>query len=187
MISYFVPLLRFHSRWDELQREDLEYIFSRPCVSHNGYFMQKGVLADGGGECEEGAASTSLPKENLDYLRRIAKECSESGVELILVKSPICSWRYPWYDEWDRELETFLKPYGIRYYNMIESATDIGIDMRYDSYDGGLHLNLYGAEKTTLYFGEILKREHNIKGSTDVHTDMVWSEKLEKYYRERDE
>ena len=184
-ISYLVPLIRFHSRWDELETEDIEYLINRPCVSHNGYFMQKGILADDSGECEENASILPIPEENLDYFARIAKRCEERGVELILVKAPISSWRYPWRSEWDSQVEDFAAKNRIKYYNLIEYADVIGIDMTGDSYDGGFHLNVFGAEKTTLYFGEILATEHNIKGSNTPRDREVWQKKLDRYYKER--
>jgi hypothetical protein len=80
--------------------------------------------------------------------------CEDSGVELILVKSPTNSWRYPWYDEWDAEIREYATEQGISYYNFI-GVLDIGLDMTQDTYDGGAHLNVYGAEKLTAYFGAI--------------------------------
>ena len=185
IISYLVPLIRFHSRWDVLEVEDMEYLLNRPTVSHNGYFMQKGILADDGGECEENTSLFPIPEENLDYLSRIAKKCEERGVGLILVKTPISSWRYPWQSEWDGQIEGLAAQKGVKYYNLIEYADEIGIDMTSDSYDGGLHLNLFGAEKTTLYFGEILVTEHNIKGNNTPRNRKIWQKKLDRYYMER--
>ena len=72
-----------------------------------------------------------------------------------------------------------------KYYNLIEKCDEIGIDASRDSYDGGLHLNVYGAEKTTVYFGEILFDLHDISGEGDARDDQTWREKVEKYYKER--
>lgn len=181
ILSYFIPLLRFHSRIYELGLEDIEYLFSRPRVSHNGYFMQKGVVAAEGSYCGSEPAPQKLPQENLAYLQRILDACRESGVELILVKSPISSWRYPWYDEWDAEIESFAGQNGIEYYNLIKYSAEIGIDPARDSYDGGFHLNVYGAEKTSKFFSEILSKRHGITGKRQEK----WSEKLQEYYKER--
>lgn len=41
-ISYVFPLLRFHSRWSALTKEDFRYMFSKDTVSYNGYLMQTG-------------------------------------------------------------------------------------------------------------------------------------------------
>ena len=184
-LSYVLPLLRFHSRWKELGSEDIEYLFTRPRVSHNGYFLQKGILAEKESECESDAAPYPLPEGNLEYLERIIEKCRAKEIELILVKAPISSWRYPWYEEWDVQLDSYAERNGISYYNLIDHADRIGIDLSRDSYDGGLHLNVSGAEKTTLFFGEILAREHNIAPHIDTETVDIWREKCEIYKKER--
>lgn len=184
-LSYLFPLLRFHSRIYELDDEDLKYLLSRPTVSHNGYFMQKGIEppSDAAAEAliQEAVATELLPKENLAYLDRILTLCRESRVELILVKAPISSWRYPWYAEWDREIESFADENGLEYYNLIKYGEEIGIDLSCDSYDGGIHLNVYGAEKTSRFFGKLLTAHHGIAG----RESEVWEEKVKEYYKER--
>ena len=39
-IEYVFPLLRYHSRWNELTKADFEYMFHSKQVTHNGYFMR---------------------------------------------------------------------------------------------------------------------------------------------------
>ena len=38
-----------------------------------------------------------------------------------------------------------------------DKQDEVGIDYSNDTYDGGLHLNLYGAEKMSRYFGKLLR------------------------------
>ena len=181
MASYFLPLLRFHSRIFELEGEDFRYIFDRPKVSHNGYFLETAVVP--GGELSENDGEVgSIPSENLAYLEAMADLCRESGVELILVKTPISSWRYPWSSETERELARFAESKNLSYYNLIEVADEIGIDLSRDTYDGGLHLNVYGAEKVTAFFGAILSEKHDINGERN----NAWDEKVDRYYNEKD-
>jgi len=181
-LSYLFPLLRFHSRIYSLEAEDLEYLLSRPRVSHNGYFMEKGIASAERKDYEDTADTPSpLPSENLATLEKIAEVCQKNGVELILVKAPISSWRYPWHSEWDLTISDYAAQNGIAYYNLIEESDCIGIDMTTDTYDGGYHLNIYGAEKTSRYFGGILKENHGISGCKSE----IWEEKLQEYYKER--
>ncbi len=180
ILSYFLPLLRFHSRIYELTEDDFKYLLGRPTASHNGYFMQKGIMPPSDSE-RGGDLAEPLPRENLDYLDRMLSLCRESGVELILVKTPTDSWRYPWYDEWSLELREYADERGISYYDLRDFADEIGIDMRYDSYDGGMHLNVWGAEKVSEYFGAILKEGYGISGERNE----IWDKKLDEYYKER--
>ncbi len=179
VISYLFPLLRFHSRIFELEEEDIEYIFSRPSVSHNGYLMKKGIVGSNNDGADSGGVYEPLPQKNFEYLEKMRKICSENGVELILVKAPLSSWRYPWYADWDGELSEYASGHSLSYYSL--SGEDIGLDMSHDSYDGGLHLNVYGAEKVSVCFGRILSERHGISGGYD----SAWEKKVEYYYNER--
>ena len=105
------------------------------------------------------------------------------GIELILVKAPTNFWRYHWYDEWDGQITDYAETHGLAYYNLIPKSAEMGLDMSTDTYDGGAHLNVYGAEKLTRYFGEILRDTHAIpdrRGEGD--TAAVWQKRVEAYY-----
>ena len=74
----------------------------------------------------------------------------------------------------------------MKYYNFIEKIEEIGIDWNTDTYDAGVHLNVYGAEKLTKYFGAILRDELAVPDRRDDATLCgVWSEKLAAYYDEK--
>ncbi len=183
-LSYFLPLLRFHSRWSELSKNDFKYLFSSPAVSHNGYLLRRETVPSGIDDGKDKTAPHPLPKENFEYLDKIRQVCSDAGTKLILVKVPTDSWRYPWYAEWSEEIEKYADDRSLDYYDLTESISEIEIDPARDSYDGGLHLNVYGAEKTTRFFGEIL-RGYIPHASTDEREERIWTEKLELYYKER--
>ncbi len=188
MLDYIFPLLRFHSRIGELEKDDFKYIFSAKKVSHSGYLMQKGIVPMTEGDMEEGRTllDYTLPAAAMDYLEKIRLLCEENGSELILIKSPTNSWAYWWYDEWDAQIRDYAAEKGVAYYNLINATEDIGIDYSTDTYDAGVHLNVYGAEKLTDYFGKLLKTEH---GMNDVaHTQQTkdaWQMRVEEYYKER--
>ena len=187
VIDYVFPLLRFHSRITELTSDDFKYIFTPKKVSHSGYLMQKGIvpMTD---EQESGRTlrDYTLPKTSMDYLEKMRLLCQENGAELILIKSPTNSWGYWWYDEWDAQIREYADEKGLVYYNFIDETEQIGIDYATDTYDEGVHLNVYGAEKMTDYFGNILKKDHGLDNLS--HSDATveeWALRVEEYYKER--
>ncbi len=184
--SYLFPLLRYHSRWKELEREDFTYLFHRDTVSHNGYLMQTGVKPM---EVEvEGTplVDPTLPAGCFEYLDRMRTLCEENGIELILVKAPTNFWGYYWYDEWEAQIAAYAQANELSYYNFIPLAEEIGIDWTTDTYDAGAHLNVHGAEKLTSYFGKILRETHGIADRRgDAALDPLWKEKLDSYYMEK--
>ena len=155
LASYLFPLLRYHSRWSDLSAEDFRYWFHRDPVSHNGYLMQTAVRPMESLPAVKPLDDYTLPAISFEYLDKMAELCRSKGTELILVKSPSL---YPhWYDEWDAQITEYAQKNGLRYYNFLEVSDEIGIDMQTDTYDMGMHLNVYGAEKYTDYLGGILQ------------------------------
>lgn len=183
MITYFFPLLRFHSRWDELSGEDFRYWFSRDTLGHSGYLMQTDVRPLESLPPNLPPDDFHLPDTSMAYLEKMVELCRERGVELILIKAPAV---YPlWYDEWDAQIESFAAEKGISYYNFLKLTEEIGLDFSRDTYDGGLHLNVWGAEKLASYFGEILVRDHGLTSQKDdVEICAVWEQKTAAYQAE---
>ena len=128
----------------------------------------------------------ALPNICFEYLDRMRTLCEENGIELILMKAPTNFWGYYWYDEWDAQISDYAEQNGLSYYNFISKAEEMGIDWSADTYDAGAHLNVYGAEKLTSYFGRILQDSHGMEDHRgDADLTAVWNEKLTTYYDER--
>ncbi|MBQ9131020.1 MAG: SGNH/GDSL hydrolase family protein [Clostridia bacterium] len=186
--SYLFPLLRFHSRWKEISAEDWQYLLRRDTVSHNGYLMQTEIRPKTSDREGLALQDYTLPATSMEYLDRMRTLCEEHGIQLILIKSPTNNWKYYWYDEWDEQIRAYATEKGLPYYNFIGMDGEIGLDWSTDTYDGGVHLNVYGAEKLTSYFGEILCREFGLESrKADQALSAVWSQKVTAYYQERNQ
>lgn len=188
LASYLFPLLRYHSRWKELTKEDWTYLFRRDTVSHNGYLMQTEIR--GGKSTVEPfpLLDTQLPENSMKYLDKMRDLCAEKGIELILIKAPTNAPVYHWYDEWDAQIVAYAEANGLAYYNLIPKTEEMGIDWNTDTYDKGVHLNVYGAEKLTRYFGEILAKQHGLSDRrSDPERSEIWNKKLTAYYEQRNQ
>ena len=185
-LSYVFPLLRFHSRCSKLTDEDWNYLFHRDTVSHNGYLMQTAISPKTTDREGLPLADYTLPEIGFDYLEKMRLLCEEKGVEFILIKAPTNNWKYYWYDEWEAQIVSWATQKGVDYYNFIPLDEEIGLDWSTDTYDGGVHLNVFGAEKLTSYFGNILTQKYGFtdrRGNSEL--DVVWAEKLAIYQKER--
>lgn len=185
MLDYIFPLLRYHSRITELESNDFKYWFKSPeRVSDSGYLMQTGIVPrPEQDETPKELLSYDFSQTSLDYLDKMKALCDENDVELILVKAPTNSWNYYWYDEYEEQVQAYVQKTGLKYYNLIEKEDEIGIDWNVDTYDEGFHLNVYGAEKTTDYFGKILAEQHQIADRrNDSELASKWSERVKTYY-----
>lgn len=189
-IEYILPVLRFHSRITSLEKDDLRYAFAdAPTVSHGGYLMQTGIapMTDELASLEGPRLSDyTLPETAMDYLERMRALCEEKGAELILVKAPTNSWGYWWYDEWESQIKEYAEEHSLSYYNFIPLCDEIGIDWSTDTYDKGVHLNVYGAEKLSDYFGEILVSAHGVADRRgDAEQSERWNDRVESYYEQK--
>lgn len=179
--DYVFPILRYHSRWQELTSDDFKYLFTRRPVSQSGYYMRIDVKPAQTFPKPKKLANYEFGENSWKYLEKMRKLCEEKGIQLILVKAPSL---YPaWYDEWEDQIEEYAKTYELPYYNFLELTDEVGIDFTKDTYDGGLHLNLSGAEKMGAYFGKILREEFQVPDRrNDEKIASVWAEKCAAYY-----
>lgn len=188
LISYFLPILRYHSRWSELDGDDFKHAFDKHAdITHQGYLMQTDIdPVDTSDNRQPDDMLESLPYRAIEYLDKMTALCKEKGVELILVKAPTNSIRYYWYPEWDAQMVSYAEQNSLAYYSMIGKDEEIGLDWSTDTYDKGLHLNVYGAEKVTSYFGKILAENHGLADHrADAELSEIWNERITAYYNER--
>lgn len=176
MVEYIFPILRYHSRWNELTSEDFRYWFKKDIISYNGYYLRTEILPAGAMPPARPLADDKFGDKAMEYLNKMASLCKEKGIRLVLIKSPSL---YPhWYEEWDAQMVQFAQENGIDYINMLEIAeSQVGIDYSLDTYDGGLHMNVTGAEKCSSYLGRFLVEKY---GLTDHRSD----EKMRAYWDE---
>lgn len=184
MYSYVFPLLRFHDRWHQLTKEDITYWLRRDQVSHNGYLMQTGVKPYTTPYVERPRISYEFGENSWYYLEKMAALCRENGVELVLLKAPSL---YPtWWPQWDQQIEDFAAENNLTYMNMLDYQEEIGIDWQTDTYDAGLHLNVYGAEKASLWFGaQLTERYDLVDHREDPEYAALWKDKVSRYEEEK--
>lgn len=182
-IEYVFPLLRYHSRWNDLGKEDIQYLFHKDKVTFNGYYMRVDVKAAENVPEGKPLGDYRFGEQAYEYLDKMAELCRKQGIELVLVKAPSL---YPyWYPEWDAQIEEYAAAKGLNYYNFLDSIEEIGLDFTKDTYDGGLHLNLSGAEKLSDYLGGILRSDCGLasrRGEAELET--AWEKKLTAYQAE---
>ena len=179
-LSYVFPILRYHSRFDELTQEDFSYLFKVKDNTFNGFQLHTEVVPVGTLPVKKVLPDYQFGDICYEYLDKIRLLCEENGTELILVKAPSL---YPyWYDEYDEQIREYAAEYGLAFYNFVERSEEIGLDFTKDTYDSGNHLNLFGAVKLSQYFGDILAEEHGVADHRqDPEIASVYDKKLQVY------
>ncbi len=180
-VSYVFPVLRYHDRWNKLTKTDIEHVFSKDITSHNGYYMRCDVKPIANFPPMIPQISYDFGDFAMAYLDKIRLLCEENGIELLLVRAPI---EYGWYEQWDKNVEEYAEQYGLTYINFCDYADDIGIDMNVDTYDAGVHLNIYGVEKLSVYFGRYLTENYDLTDYRTVPSVASEYEKDIRFYNE---
>ena len=179
-LSYVFPILRYHSRFDKLTREDFCYFFRVKDNTFNGFQLHTEVVPAGPLPAKRILSDYRFGDICYEYLDRLRLLCEENGTKLVLVKAPSL---YPyWYEEYDGQIREYAAQYGLSYYNFAEQTEEIGLDFSEDTYDGGYHLNLSGAVKLSRYFGKILAKEHGLPDHRqDIEIAPAYNKKLQEY------
>lgn len=184
-LDYIFPILRYHSRWNGITAQDFEYMFGTPKVSHNGYYMRVDTRAVKNVPEGKLLADYNFGQVDYEYLDKITKLCKVNNIQLVLVKAPSL---YPyWYEQWEEQIEEYAQKNNLLYINFLELAEDIGLNFDTDTYDGGLHMNLSGAEKITEYLGGVLMEETQLcdRRGEEVLASR-WEEKRRLYDEDRE-
>lgn len=186
MYSYLFPLLRYHDRWSQLTAEDFKYWFKRDTVSDNGYLMQVGVKPLEDEHVERPLVNYDFGENSWYYLEKMTELCKSKGVQLVLIKAPALS--PVWWPQWDEQIEEYAAENDLLYINMLEHQEEIGIDWSTDTYDTGLHLNVYGAEKAADWFGKVLQEQCDVPDRrSETEISALWAEKAETYHNRKKE
>lgn len=180
-IEYFLPFLRFHSRWSSLEPDDFKYLYKKDKVTHNGYYMRVDIKPVESLPTVRKLSDYTFGSRAMEYLDKILELCRKNGIELVLMKAP--SLVPHWYDEWNAQVVDYADKNGLLYINVLAAAEEIGIDYKLDTFDAGMHMNLTGAEKVTEYIGSILTEKYPLTDHRgDTKYEGVWADKVKFYY-----
>ncbi|MCL2378219.1 MAG: SGNH/GDSL hydrolase family protein [Defluviitaleaceae bacterium] len=180
-LSYIFPFFRYKDRWREISTEDFRYFFTNPRVSVNGFMIRSDIMP-------AGFIPAPLPRANFQfgdkayyYLNRMVQLAAENDINLVLVKAPTL---YPhWHTQWDEQIVQFAQENNLLYINFLEYIDNIGLDFSTDTFNAGLHLNVFGAEKLAGFFGGILTGYFDLPDRRmEPDTAARWNEKSELYH-----
>ncbi len=177
--SYYLPNVRFHTRWTGLNEEDFTY-------SEMGeHYEMKGFTAisyySGNKDYrpfswEEGAEEEEEPMVELmkKYLDKITVLCRQENISLILVKTPSTAQNIKRH----QAIRNYAGEHGLPFFDFNEKDLyrAIGFEFAKDNCDGG-HGSVWGAAKITCYLGNVLRARYGIEG----RTERQWEESREYY------
>ena len=181
LTEYIVPLFRFHSRWKEFTWDDIRYAYYNTPVTFNGFIKDEEVEpADRDELVYAKTGEEPLSSKNVEYLRRSIELCRDKGVQIMLFKVP--SFSDNWGTDLDRQISGIAEEYGVSYVNFDEYNDAIGLDYKKDTPDMGSHLNTFGADKFSDYFGNYITSNYKVSDRRgDAKYSKNWDEIVRRY------
>ena len=152
MLELFIPLIRFHSRWPLLQKEDFNHKLNglKGESVYLSFLGGKVDVSDGFYVSEKREALEPIKEKILnDFL----SYCKESNINILFVGTP---WAV---DEKEKSqinyINDIISNRGFDSVNLANDLNEIGLNSATDYYDNR-HTNIHGAIKVTDYLGEYL-------------------------------
>lgn len=185
-LGHFFPVFAYHDRYKELSVKDLEYAFydytdvtkgmdlvvgSEPYVSEDNYM-------------EETEDIREIPTQNIEYLDKMKKLCEKAGAKFVLFEVPSP-------DSWNYRQHNAVKEYAdknnLEFLDLNLYLDELDIDWNKDTFDGGDHLNIYGAEKVSLYLAEYLHENFDLENHKEDKKYDYWNEHYKEYLKMKEE
>lgn len=173
-LSYLFPLIRYHSRWDQLERLDFEVNLRKTRNNYRGYygiFLEQREITFPDNFMSPTAEVANFDPESLGYLKKMIEFCLEKGIEVVLVTMPRSSWSYSQHNA----VQIIADQYGLPYidYCLPEEFARLGINAKID-FSTSKHLSMVGAEKISLDMGSFLSKSYQLKDKRNDLSYVQW-------------
>lgn len=187
-LSFLFPVLKFHTRYSKLTEFDFRKLINKSEISYKGYLydpnIKKMEKKKKNRQWNEEEELTEQNNPNLiiqDYVKNkleLLKEfCTQNNSELVVLSMPTTD---ELAEEKYKVLKQYLQEQNVKYINYdFEAQTPI--DWTTDTQDGGLHLNIYGAEKVATFLSDYLMQNFEIESKKEKVEYSSWNENLKNY------
>lgn len=176
-LEFYFPIIRFHSRWDELR----PWVFNAPSTDYKGsmhanYFLSN--IEDQTGRIVTDDATTPLPDDVKAELLAVLDYCDEEKVNTLFVKSPQADTK----EELGRmnSAEALIKERGYPCVDMLDEFEKTGIQTDTDFYNDR-HTNVHGSLKFSKYLGDYLVEHYGFEDKRGQPEWESWDKSWESY------
>ena len=183
LISYYIPLVKYHSRWSSNLTSDDVLLRTEESL-YKGYLpnfntrMQQPI--------EFTKETVPLAQETEAALLDLLEYCHELDQEVLFVMAPFV----PEGDELKRLNRTAeiveASGHTLLNFNNTEMTNAMGMNVNTDFYDSK-HMNYLGAEKYTRYLAEYISENYEMKDHRGEQKYESWQKAYDLYIEKRDE
>ena len=180
IVSYYFPLLRYHSRWNEIRPKDIKDLFREYYSINKGFVMTSASKENKNGYkyMEPDNRNVKMQDYVKKYFYKIIDLCKEENIDIVFLGIPDTrAWNY----ESSVLMNKLATETGTKFLDLNDKEK-YPVDWSIDSEDGGMHFNILGAQKITNYVTDYIKENYNIESKEDKQ----WNQDLEKYNKRKD-
>ena len=177
-LEYYLPIIRFHSRWDELP----SWVFSDGSTVYKLSYKTSGFSNKAVNITDhlalENDVRTPISEDMSQTFEELLDYCDSRHVNALFVKSPRVLGR----KQQGRlnALEDILAQRGYPCLDLMEDVYDIGIDPRTDFYNAG-HTNIHGSIKFSKAVGDYLVEHYHFEDKRGLPGWESWDDACEAY------
>ena len=157
-LSYVLPIIAYHDRWNQLEKADFTYWQQDRADPYRGFSIQTNRGDEDAYEALDEDESTVLAQpdpEAMEALTNLVNLCKERNIALTLLKTPRSDWTL---DE-HNTTQLLAEQNGLTFLDFNTPQLQKAIDYDYATDNllrSPTHLNLSGAQKVSAYLGNYL-------------------------------
>lgn len=177
-MEYLFPLIRYHSRWNELQRDDFAYSPNGLKATNyiNSFLRNSSDISSSYRITELTAALSDSVQSALDSLLAY---CDEEQVKVLFVQTPRAVTNEFSLAQVNMVKEEVLAR-GYPVLDMLPVAEDLELDLAQDYYNEN-HTNIHGAIKVTDYLSQYLIENYGLEDKRSDPAYESWNNAHDRY------
>ncbi len=178
-LEFYFPLLRYHGRWNELQKDDFFAGRSdrvKGAIINNTYL---GHSEDTTGKFRATERHQALPDGLRESIERLLNYCSQEEVKLLFVTAPQAITDESLLGQFNT-INDMAKAWGFPVLDMLDCMDELDLNPVVDYYNTN-HTNLHGGVKVTDYLSRYLLENYGFEDKRDDPAYTSWNEAYETY------
>lgn len=177
-MEFYLPIIRYHERWNELKRTDFEYSFNGLKGASN-YSTHLQNFQDVTHLYKTGTAPLEPDREVVEMVEQLLDYCDEQHVRILFVTVPRAERQQDTVNEF-LYLNDLIGSRGYPVLDMMDKLEETGIETVRDYYNDH-HTNIHGSIKFTRYLAEYLVDNYGFRNKQGDPRYESWSAGREKY------
>lgn len=174
-IPYYFDIIYYHSNWELLTKESLEYADNTVDHELKGWRNISVIKSIKAPDVTDVEGELPITEAAEKALHDILEKCKNENIEILFVATP-----YQTTEERQMQsnyMKSMIEEYGYQYLDFNKLEEDFSIDFSKDFYNK-THVNAIGAEKVSKYLGQYIADHYDVKNDHSEEVTEEWNTAL---------